>query len=671
METTLTNLIRDDYDAVNELMKKHSRTLGFLPKEAILGYIDKGWVIGAKTESGKLAGYLLYSDRISYFRITHLCVSDEFQGQGLARKLVDDLKELAITQYHIKLNCRRDFRANDMWPKLGFVAIGEKPSRSKVGHKLTIWQLTLAKSEQLEFSQINISTDLQEIIIDAQIFFDFDEPDSDKTMPSKALLSDSLVDSIDICITDELFNEIQRQKDEEKRNRSLNRAHISRQIQYNPKLVDGLVKQLKNFLQDGKPNENSDIRHLAKAAASNVRTFVTRDRYLLNHSETIFNTTGIDVISPTKLIIQYHEMSDEQSYLRDRISGLHLRWERLKSSELMELDVSKFQNYQEKAGKFREKLEASIVDTNQPVCELLKLGNENIAIRVRQVTPENILKVSIARIANSTNNKLFGRFMIADILSMAVEKNINAVMFESSLTPSLESNLIDMGFKKFKDVFVRFCFSRCYSREEILSETSKIYPETTDIYNNMSDLELEQNCSPLLVRSTAQNYFLIPIKPEFAMHLFDRDSSSEDLFGGDPNILLRCENVYYRSKTCHKMLKPPARILWYVSGNQREIRAISSLDEVEINRASELFRKFKNYGILTWKDIYKMCDQDPYKELMTLKFSHTFLFRKSISLDDLREVYYNNNAGLSLQAPSRVSPVIFYELYQKGFHNTK
>ena len=49
-------------------------------------------------------------------------------------------------------------------------------------------------------------------IIDAQIFFDFYEIDSDKSRPSKALLSDFLVDSLNICITDELFNEIDRHK---------------------------------------------------------------------------------------------------------------------------------------------------------------------------------------------------------------------------------------------------------------------------------------------------------------------------------------------------------------------------------------------------------------------------------------------------------------------------
>lgn len=669
MKITIGQLIPNDYDAVNTLMKQNSRTLGFLPKEAILDYLNKGTVIGAKTESGKLAGYLLYADRINYFRITHLCVSDEFQGRGLARRLVNELSKSANTQYYIVLNCRRDFPANEMWPKLGFVAIGNKPSRSIHGHTLTIWQLTLALSEQLEFSQIKASADSLDIIIDAQIFFDFDEPDSDKAMPSKVLLSDFLVDSVDVWITDELFNEIDRQKDEKRRNRSLIRAQNFRSIKYKPNLVKGFEQHLMDFLPFGKSNQDSDIRHLAKAAASDVRTFVTRDRYLLNQSEAIFNTIGLEVVNPAELIVRLHELFNLQSYTRDRISGLHLRWERLNSNQLMELDVSKFQNFQERAGKFREKLEALIVDINQSECELLKSGDDNISIRV-MTKSSNILRVPMARIANSSNNTLFGRFLIADIISKAVEKNINVIIFESSsLTTSLIRNLLEMGFIELNKKFVRFCFTKCHSRAEVLSEISKFYSESTDIYRDMSDLKLERYCSPLVVKSTSQNYFLIPIQPQYAMHLFDRETSSENLFGADPNILLRWENVYYRSKHRHKMLIQPARILWYVSGTKQEIRAVSTLDEVEIASAIELYKKYKKYGILNWKDINQMSNHNPHKELMALKFSHTFLFRNPISYKDLKDVYKSYNEGLFLQTPTSISPSIFYELYQKGYPN--
>ena len=65
------------------------------------------------------------------------------------------------------------------------------------------------------------------------------------------------------------------------------------------------------------------------------------------------------------------------------------------------------------------------------------------------------------------------------------------------------------------------------------------------------------------------------------MSLIDRQLSSSDMFGGDPSVLLRWENVYYRkAATSQKILKAPGRILWYVSRSQKQIVAVSHLDEV-------------------------------------------------------------------------------------------
>ena len=116
------------------------------------------------------------------------------------------------------------------------------------------------------------------------------------------------------------------------------------------------------------------------------------------------------------------------------------------------------------------------------------------------------------------------------------------------------------------------------------------------------------------------------------------------------------------------MITAPGRILWYVS-KRKEIIAVSCLDDVVIDTTKELFKKFKKFGILQWRDLYRMCDGDPSKELMVLKFSHTFPFQKPVSLDDVRTVFAKNDAVPSLQGPSKLPPEIFCELFQKGYLN--
>jgi predicted transcriptional regulator len=141
------------------------------------------------------------------------------------------------------------------------------------------------------------------------------------------------------------------------------------------------------------------------------------------------------------------------------------------------------------------------------------------------------------------------------------------------------------------------------------------------------------------------------------------------LFVDKTEVLLRWNNVYYRKPNFHNMLTAPGRILWYVSAPDKQIIAVSCFDEVVIDTAKELFRKFKKFGILEWQDLYEMCGGDPLKELMALKFSHTFLFPNPILLAVVRTVFNEDGVGLSLQGPSVLPPQVFHELFQKGYSN--
>ena len=669
MKIDISRLTSDDLGAVDELMKRYSQWLGFLPREALQSYLEKGTVLGATTEDGQLVGYLLYAARYDYFRITHLCVLEEYQRQGIAKRLVNDLKGLADTQKIIKLNCRRDFPANHLWPKLGFVASSEKPGKSREGHPLTDWHLTLALDNQLELFQVKTSDEALDIIIDAQIFFNFYEPDSDKARPSKALFSDFLVDSLNLWITDELFNEIDRHNNPKQREKARNRARNFFQVKDDPRVVEGFDKLLRGFLPSSTRSEESDLRHLAKAAASNVKTFVTNDSKLLKKSEEIAKRTGLEVVDPVNLIIQLHELSEKEAYAQDRIVGLNLYWLRFTSDDLASFCFNSFIEHHETKGKFREKLKSLIAQPDHYKCELLRSGNKVIGLRVL-TSSSKMIAISLARVASSKDQSLFRRFLIADAVSRAVKENLDMVQFDASaLTPSLIPDLLEMGFIKCGDNFVRFCFSRCLGLREVLSAISKLCLESISNYQNMSSLELERCCSPLDLEGTNQSYFLIPIRPGYGIGLIDRERSANDLFGGNPHVLLRWNNVYYRKVNRHKMIKAPGRILWYVSSPSKQIIAVSHLDEVVIDTPKELFRRFKKFGILEWNDLYEMCDRNPLKELMALRFSHTFLFRKPISLEVLKSVFEAHPVGLSLQGPLKLSSEMFHEIFQKGYPN--
>ena len=186
----------DDLQRVDDLARLHKKTIGFLPLEALRDYLQSGHGIRAVTEDGELVGFLLYGEYTDRFRLAQLCIAQAHQGNGLARKLVEELISRATTQKAIKLRCRRDFLAHTLWGKLGFRPLAEQEGRSASGKLLTLWSYPLDEDDELGLWSVENSENSLDVVIDAQIFYDFNEDASDKSLASKGLRNDHLVDCL-------------------------------------------------------------------------------------------------------------------------------------------------------------------------------------------------------------------------------------------------------------------------------------------------------------------------------------------------------------------------------------------------------------------------------------------------------------------------------------------
>ena len=673
MPIVISTLTPADADAVDDLMKDNSQTLGFLPRQAIDSFLrDDGTerVFGVTTPDGQLVGYMIYAAYPDRFRIAHLCVSRHSRGHGIARQFIDALKQNATTQKDMRLHCRRDYPANAMWPKLGFVPLREKPGRSAASHILTLWRRPLAEDDQLDLFRVNTSDDTLDVVIDAQILFDFHEPDDDTTVPSKALLSDFLADSLNLLITDEMYVEINRKDNAAQRQLSRQRAQGFPTARHDLKFAVHLTDALSAVLPRNTPSQQSDIQQLAKTAAADVKFFVTRDNGLLKKSAGILDSTGVRVVRPTELIVRLHELSDSQSYVPRRVAGHGLEWRRLTSSDLATFPLAAFRADAERENILRDRLGTFLAEPTMFSLEVLWLDTQAVAIRILTERPAETVIVPFCRVARTVDHFLFGRFLIADTIAWAVAHRRSLVMFDNAGAPrDLVPHLLDMNFVDHSGAFLRYCFSLSLDPEEALLRIAALSPECEEYFRRLSIPELEEYCSPCSIEDTDQNYFLVPIRPGYAMSLFDVDRSGDDLFGGRTTVLLRWENAYYRAKTQHRMLKPPGRILWYVSQAVRKVVAVSRLNSVEIGRPKILLKKFKKFGVLEWPDLFKMCQRDPTREIMALVFSHTFSFRKPVSLKTLRAILAEDGVGLVLQSPQRVPANSFKKIFLQGFPN--
>ena len=370
--------------------------------------------------------------------------------------------------------------------------------------------------------QAQTTDETVDVIIDAQVFYDLSNSDSDESERSKALLSDFLVDSLNLWTTDELLNEIDRSDDPEQRRTGRDRIQQFPHVTYSPRLFDNFYGRLRAILPNRTPSQLSDIRHLAKAASSDVNVFVTRDQPLLRKAQGIADLTNLRVLSPTELIIELHELLEGQSYGPDRVSGLRLGWYRFTARDHASLPVDSFLNEGEGQRQLREVLDRYLECPNDYQCELLKAEGNDVAIRITHMTAKGAVTIPWARVARTADRSLFGRFLIADTVAKAVDKNQDIVEFGlSGLTPSLISDLMEMGFTRCGDAFTKFCFSRCLDRKDALQEIATLSPQLGASFDDVSDLELERYCAPVSLNAD-QNYFLVPIQPGYALSLIDR-----------------------------------------------------------------------------------------------------------------------------------------------------
>ncbi|MBK9262633.1 MAG: GNAT family N-acetyltransferase [Polyangiaceae bacterium] len=311
---------------VQEMWGVHRATLGFLPDGGFDEYAKAGAIIAAVDSGGRLLGYVLY--RVSRKRIAaiaQLCVAPDARRRGIARQLFEGMKERVADCYEISLWCRQDFEANDVWPRLDFIPVGEKPGRGKERKPLTKWRYELQQLPLLAAISASTATDAVAVVIDANIFFDLD-PDGNGRDESRALeQEDWLEDHIELCLTDEIYHEIKRRSAEADRKRQRARADGIKKVRAPEQRMTEVFARLQVMFPDwNTENDISDLRQIAKTIAANVTFFVTRDGEILDIAERVADQFDLEIVSPHEIILKFDQLRRNAEYRPRRLMGLDL-----------------------------------------------------------------------------------------------------------------------------------------------------------------------------------------------------------------------------------------------------------------------------------------------------------------------------------------------------------
>lgn len=678
------------------LGKKNTVTLGFFPEGAFDDHARRQQIFAAISDDGNLAGYLLYRVSNRTARIVHLCVDEQFLGKGVSRLLVDKLKLETEDLVGISLKCRHDYKANDIWPRFGFIARGETAGRGQQQKRLVYWWYD--HGHPTLFNSVDVETDVAVVAaIDANVFFDFYDPTRDGHEESKALTADWLSDMIELTLAEEIYNEINQCEDTVTRDNSRNRANLLRDVKYEKTRYRDILRQLEAIRpkkpENHSPRDTSDIKHLTTAIAGDLSYFITRDGVILREEfcEAVWATFGLRIIRPSEFIRRIDELRSSQAYEPARLSGTDLRFTLVKSGQ--EAQISETFHQAEPLNQFKKRLRGYSANVGQFSCATVQSGEgQHLAFVVSGQTPEGRTEVPVLRVCRGRLAPTLTRHLIVSLVTSSVRDRMDGLeITDDFLDAGTRAILNEDSYIKNERSFVKFHIPEVAELNVITEHVSQIscraIEEKKFVDNLVATLKepitsncpevcasVEQVLFPLKIVDAPIETYVVPIRPNWAKELFDSDIARQGLFSSREDLALRKEQVYYRSRLNHAGIKPPARILWYVSKDPRlphksgAIRACSTLLEVSVDRPKVLFRKNERLGIYSWDDVLKTAKGDIENDIMALRFGSTELFSNQIALEELGMMATAHGFKLRLSSVGKVPQSAFAEIYIRGIN---
>ena len=669
MSVTVIDEHSPHLDAVRSLWRVNSDTLGFFPDGAFADYAHQRQIIVAQDASGECVGYLLYRVSKGKATIAHLCITDNVRRQGHARALVEHVIGLTGHLRGISLLCRRDFPAYDMWPEFGFGALYEKRGRAADGSELTYFWLShnqpdLFANETAAFN----------VVIDSNVFVDLADS---RNVESQGLLADWLQESIRLCLTVEHFNEFNRSDDSLLRTKRRKQAAYYHRLESDPEAYRN-AKQLLGPLFPNlvTPQDKSDFRHLARTLAVGAWAFVTRDEGMLQRSDAVYALCGLPVVPPAELIGRIDELLHEREYQHFRVAGTKGVFRQRANSTDDEL-IGAIKVHGETKRHLNDQIRSFLSDPQRFTCATIRDGNDNpLAFYVVERQP----RFDAVRMLRTCAHRLAGtlaRTILTDIIFKATRDRQAGVIFaEPNVTNDLHFRLrptwVSSPFRR----ALKLVPSGVHPTAAVADWVEEIGSPDVSIAQLAGLLrstlgpnaasEVEHVLWPVKLADAGLPSYIIPIRPEYAQHLFDESLAKQTLFGADIDLALNPESVYYRDAR-PKVIEAPGRILWYASKDDGfegsiRIRACSRIAEVCIDKPKVLFKRFQRLGVYKWSDVVQTAKGDYDREIMAVRFHDTEPIG-AIKWDAFQTILKKHAVFTQLQSPCRIPQHVFNEIY--------
>ena len=417
----------------------------------------------------------------------------------------------------------------------------------------------------------------------------------------------------------------------------------------------------------------------AQAAAGGARWLVTEDGpFRRACGPALRRIADLDVVSVAELLRTLDRSVRGETYRPAELMGTDVVVRPVHAEELDRL-ARTFVNHRagERLGEWRARLSAYAADLNRT--EMYVFASEQELLALIVLRDLAVIEVPVCRVRRGQAEPTLARQTLGWLRSRAVDQQSLAVQITDPAPGQwIERACVDEGFLPepqpiavpargsgtFQDLADHLNGPELQDRlmPSHAAELRALAPTPE------AALSVEAVFHPFIVLGAGLRTYRVPIKPHYAADLFDHSLSAGQLFTRDRSVALRREHVYFRSPTGGG-LAAPARILWYVSGSPahggRTIRGMSLLNDVVVGDVDQLISRFSHLGVL---DRGEILSQARGGSVMALRFSHTTVMSRPVSLDDYRGMVneLDHEHGLTLVGPQRVSEQVFAAVVTMG-----
>lgn len=620
------------YQQVVKLGDANSKTLGFLPYAAFKQASIDGRLL-AFVEDGQVKGYALFGKRVrtGQISLTHLCVCENQQGKGIARKLVEGIVEHNPNSAGIRLLCRKDYEANTMWPKLGFKSWGEKPGRSFARHPLELWwkriaALSLFDEPEQEEARLLVAIDTN-ILLD--ILEERDFPDS------LALTANWVAEVAELAITAQSHRELSNQKPRSQKFKST--LGQFRTIEPDSNTWPARLKSYRQALSAVRLDPD-DLQVVAQAAHGDAAYLVTRDRSLLQKEEPIERATGLKIVDPADFLLLLQTLGSEFSHQTRAITASH--WSLASISRIPsnpELSAFCHHSEKERPAALRKRLTFGTGQTGH-IEQIATTSGKLLALAAMYREQSRVI-VTALRAVSGRDSYTAARQMVHHLRTIVAKDGPATIVIEDQTHRSIRQALRDEGFRAEGSSW------QATVRSEVFRPSESLPQELSEIgWSNLSANPVrsyERFTWPSKIFSGSVKSYVVPIKPEFARNLIGLEDPQTRLFEPHQRAAVARDNTYYM--TPRPSIEAPARIMWWVSGGGAHsgMWALSWLDAVDTGDPNRLYRKYQDRGVFSKEQVLKIAKPFGQKgQLSTtaLLFSHTEMFLRPVPIVRAREL---------------------------------